>query len=473
MTTEHLIRHHQIKPLSNSPFAHADYKKATCEAVAIVDKAARAFPKWSDVKPEEKRKLLLDAAANIRKHSAELKQLAAEEVGSADNFLDMNIDIAVEFLQEAASLTSQITSDVLPNDSAHSLSLAVKQPIGVCLGIPPWNVPILLSVRAIAMPLACGNTVILKASELCPKTHQRVIEIINDSGFPENVINIITNRPDEASDVVDALISHPAVRHINFTGSTRVGRLIAELAAKHLKRCLLELSGKAPFIVLDDANIERAVEAASYGSFMNQGQLCISTERIILQDPIADQFIQRFVEKAKTLTSGLINDSSHPLGTLINIKSGKRLQALIDDAVEKGATVLCGGKVNGFFLDATVIDNVTPSMRIYYEKCFGPLVHIVRCRSDDDALTIANDSEFGLAAAVFSQDTYRAMKIAKRIESGICHINSTTIADDARAPFGGMKSSGHGRFGGSSSINEFTELRWITIANDDNPLPQL
>ncbi|REG81937.1 aldehyde dehydrogenase [Marinomonas pollencensis] len=473
MNTENLIRNHQIKPLSHSPFAHMDHKKASHEAVALADKAARAFSNWSTVNPEEKRKLLLNAAANIRKHSAELKKIAAEEVGSADNFLDMNIDIAVEFLQEAASLTTQINSDLLPNSSAHSLSLAVRQPVGVCLGIPPWNVPILLSVRAIALPLACGNTVILKASELCPKTHQRVIEIIKDSGFPENVINIITNRPDEAGDVVESLISHPAVRHINFTGSTRVGRLIAELSAKHLKRCILELSGKAPFIVLDDANLDKAVEAACYGAFMNQGQLCISTERVILQDPIADEFTQLFVAKAKTLTSGLNHDASHKLGALIDTKSGKRLQAIIDDAVEKGASVLCGGTVNGCYLDATVIDNVTPSMRIYYEECFGPLVHIVRCCSDDDALSIANDTEFGLAAAVFSQDTYRAMNIAKRIESGICHINSTTVADDARAPFGGMKSSGHGRFGGSHSINEFTESRWITIANDDCPPPQI
>jgi len=473
MIKHHLVKNHQIKPSSSSSLTNSDNQKARKRATEAVNNAARAFPKWYDVSPNERRKLLLAAADNIKKHSPELKKLAAEEVGSKDDWLNINIDTAIKILQEAASLTTQISSEVIPTEDSHTLSLALKQPVGVCLGIASWNAPILLSIRAIAMPLACGNTVVLKASELCPDTHKRIVEVINESGFPENVVNIVSNRPEEASEVVDALIAHPAVRRINFTGSTRVGRLIAELSAKHLKRCLLELSGKAPFIVLDDANITRAVDAASFGSFMNQGQLCIATERVILQDAIADQFIPLFVAKAKTLTSGSAYDTFHKLGPLINIESGKRLQALIDDAVEKGATILCGGKVNGLFLDATIIDNVTPSMRIYYEECFGPLAQIIRCSSDDDALTIANDSEFGLSASVFSQDTYRAMNIAKRIESGICHINSPTVADDPKAPFGGMKSSGHGRFGGRPSIDEFTELRWITIASEGNSFPSL
>lgn len=471
MSNQDWVQHKPKSPLSNAAFSPS--KRAREHAVNAVNLAAAAFPAWSMVSPENRRSLLLAAADNLAKHSAELKKIAAQEVGSKENWLDINIQTSLKLLRYAASLTNCITGETLPTDSLGKISMTIRQPVGVCLGMASWNAPILLAIRAIAVPLACGNTVVLKASELCPQTHRLIAEIFCEAGFPDNVIQVVTNLPEEANDVVEALVGHGAVRRVNFTGSTRVGRVIAQLSAKYLKPCLLELSGKSPFIVLDDADLEAAVDAAIYGAFMNQGQLCMSTEKIILQETIAEPFITRFVAKARLITSNVTADTQAKLGPLINVESGQRVQAIIDDAVEKGANILCGGQVNGVFLDATIVDNITPSMRIFTEECFAPLAQIIRCSSDDDALCIANDSDYGLSAAVFSKDTNRALNIARRIESGICHINSTTIADEAQAPFGGMKASGYGRFGSKAAIDEFTELRWITISEPDCASPPI
>ena len=473
-----MVKAHQVTQNLSSSFSLTNFNTSSeltdrDRAISAANKAAQAYYGWSSTLPTERRSLLLKAADNIERHSLELKQIAAEEVGSKVSWLDSNIETAAKLLRYAASLATQIDGEILATDYPKKTSMACRQSVGVCLGMASWNAPIILAVRAIAMPLACGNTVILKASELCPETHKMIGRVITEAGLPDNVLTVVTNELEEADQVVEALIAHPAIRRINFTGSTRVGRVIAKLSARYLKRCLLELSGKSPFIVLDDANVEAAVDAAIYGSFVNQGQLCMATEKVIVQDSIADAFITCFVTKAKVLKSSVTADPNHKLGPLINIESGKRIQALIDDAIEKGAELLCGGKVNGVFLDATIIDNVTPSMRIYSEECFGPLAQIVRCYSDEDALTIANDTEYGLSAAVFSKDTSRALNIARKIESGICHINSSTVADEAQAPFGGMKSSGYGRFGSKSSIDEFTELRWITVAQDGSGSPPI
>ena len=447
--------------------------EAAGQAISVANKAAAAFPEWSSTSAEQRSALLLAAAEKLELKSQTISKVAAEEVGCKDDWLQLDINKAVQLLRYAADLTTRVAEEVLPSNTPGRTSLAIRQPVGVCLGIASWNAPVFLAIRAIAVPLACGNTVILKASELCPATHQLLGTIFSEAGFPKHVMNVVTNLPEDAEDVVEALIAHPAIRRVNFTGSTRVGHVIAELSARFLKPCLLELSGKSPLIVLDDANIKQAVDAALYGAFLNQGQLCMSTEKIILQDPIADDFIALFVAQAETFKSSVASDPDCKLGPLINRASGQRLQAIIDDAVSKGGKILCGGQVNGLFLDATVIDNITGCMRVNTEESFGPLAQIIRFKTDDDAITIANDTEFGLSAAVFSKDTNRALNIARKIESGICHINSPTTVDEVQAPFGGMKASGYGRFGSSAAIDEFTELRWITVSADGSEIPTL
>jgi acyl-CoA reductase-like NAD-dependent aldehyde dehydrogenase len=374
-------------------------------------------------------------------------------------------------LREAASMTTQIAGEVIPSDKPGCIAMAVRQPAGVVLSIAPWNAPVILGVRALALPLACGNTVILKASEICPGTHRLIAECLRDAGLPPGVLNVITNAPEDAPTLIEALIAHPAVRRINFTGSTRVGRIIAQIAAKYLKPALLELGGKAPLVVLDDADIDAAVAAAAFGAFMNQGQICMSTERIVLDQSIADAFIAKFAAKAETLVAGDPRHGNTPLGSLIGIEAAARLQGLIKDAVGKGARVVAGGKIEGTLMSATVLDHVTSSMRIYDEESFGPVVAVVRVDGVDEAVRIANDTEYGLSAAVFGRDIARAFNVAKRIESGICHVNGPTLHDEAQMPFGGVKASGYGRFGGKAGIAEFTELRWITIETSPQHYP--
>lgn len=442
------------------------------DATSAANAAATAFPDWSKTGPGERRKLLNRAAELIIRRADEFAEIMMAETGSTQGWGIFNTDLAANILKDAAAMTTQIKGEVIPSDKPGTWSMAIRQPVGVCLGIAPWNAPIILGIRAIAMPLACGNTVILKASEHCPMTHCLIGEVMQEAGFPAGVVNIITNAPVDSEAIVETLISHAAVRRINFTGSTRIGRIVAETSARYLKRCLLELGGKAPFLVLSRANVLEAAKAAAFGSFINQGQTCMSTERIIVVDDVADEFVENLKQRAEKLRSGDPANTNMPLGTMMSSEAARRVKTLIEDAQQKGAVVVCGGEIRGAMMDATIIDNVTPAMRMYREECFGPIAAILRVGSTDEAITIANDNEYGLAAAVFSDDISEALEVAKRIESGICHINSATVADEPQMPFGGVKSSGYGRFGGKAAIDEFTELRWVTVSRlpGDYPL---
>jgi acyl-CoA reductase-like NAD-dependent aldehyde dehydrogenase len=321
------------------------------------------------------------------------------------------------------------------------------------------------------MPLACGNTVVLKASEACPGVHSLIGKVLHEAGLADGVVNVITNAPSDAARIVERLILNPVVRRVNFTGSTGVGRRIAELCAQSLKPALLELGGKAPFLVLADADLDEAVAAAAFGAFFNQGQICMSTERIIVDESIADEFVARLTKKATSLLAGDPAIPGCTLASMVSAESGAKLQSLIDDARAHGAGICAGGNVSGSIAQATVVDRVTRDMRLYGEESFGPVVAVIRVHSDDEAVAVANDSPYGLAAAVFSRDVSRALGIAARVQSGICHINGPTVHDEAQMPFGGVGSSGYGRFGGKAAIAEFTDLRWITIQNTPRHYP--
>jgi acyl-CoA reductase-like NAD-dependent aldehyde dehydrogenase len=335
----------------------------------------------------------------------------------------------------------------------------------------PWNAPVILATRAVATPLAYGNTVVLKASEQCPRTHAAVARAIADAGLPAGAINLIIHSPDDAPDVADELIAHPAVRRVSFTGSTKVGRIIAIKCAEHLKRCLLELGGKAPQVVLPDADLEAAADAASFGAFMNSGQICMSTERIVVDRTVAGELGQKLAERASRLVVGDPRDQGTMIGPVTSDAARARVMELIDDARAKGAEVLAGGDADGNLIAPTVLANVTPAMRIYAEESFGPVVTIVPVDGDEEAVRVANDTEYGLAAAVFGEDVDHALAIARRIESGICHVNSSTVHDEPQMPFGGVKSSGWGRFGGRAALEEFTELRWLTVQQSPRHYP--
>ncbi len=460
-----------VLAMHDEPVTRRPDVATAADARHLANVAASSFPKWSRTQPTERRAILNRAADLLLENSDELARLIEMETGGTPEWSALNCKLGASILREAASLTTQINGEIVPSDQSSMLALAMRQPCGVVLAIAPWNAPIVLSVRSLAVPLACGNTVVFKASELCPLTHQLVIDILRKAGLPDGALGIVHNREEDAAEIVEALIAHPAVRRINFTGSTRVGRLVAELGARHLKRCLLELGSKAPLIVLDDAEIEAAVEAAAYGAFFHQGQVCMSTERLIVHETLADAFIDKLHEQAEKLSVPDTGLTQGRLGPMISEQAAGRVKALIDDAVTKGAKLVTGGHQKGAFLDATILDGISPNMRIYYEEAFGPVASVIRFADIEEAVSIANDTEYGLAASVFGRDITRALAVARQIESGICHINGATINDEPQMPFGGMKASGYGRFGGKAGIEEFTELRWITIQNGQNESP--
>ena len=444
---------------------------SVADANRAVDAAAAAFNAWSETGPGRRRELLLRAADTLLAHQADFVGALVAETGATAGWAGFNVGAAGSFLREAALMTTQIAGAVIPSDVPGSLAMSVRQPLGVCVGIAPWNAPVILGVRALAVPLACGNTVVFKASEACPAVHRLIGTALQEAGFPDGAINVLTNAPADAAEVAAALIDHPSVKHINFTGSTRVGRIVAERAGRLLKPVLLELGGKAPLIVLEDADLDAAVNAAAFGAFLNQGQICMSTERIVVDSKVADDFVKRLSTKASGLS--LQDPSVGPavLGSIVDERSAHRVGELVADALAKGAQLAAGGKREGTFMQATVLDRVTPSMRIYGEESFGPVVTVVRSQGDEDALRIANDTEYGLSAAIFSRNFDRAWSLARRVQSGICHINGPTVHDEPQMPFGGTKSSGYGRFGGMAAIEEFTALRWITVQAGERHYP--
>lgn len=438
---------------------------------AAAEVAQAAFASWSKTGPNARRHILLKAADIIEAHAPEFSKIVMAETGATKMWGGFNARLAGEIVREAAAMTTRILGETIPADRPGTFSFALRKPVGVMVGIAPWNAPVILGARAIAMPIACGNTIIFKGSEACPMTHRLVVDCFVEAGVPEGVINYITNDPKDAPEIVEALVSHKYVRRINFTGSTKVGKIIASIAAKNLKPCLLELGGKSPLVVLDDADLDEAVKSAAFGAFMNQGQICMSTERIIVADAVADEFSKKFKAKVSELTAGHPAEDPKPMGGLVDIRTVDSVESLVAEAKSKGAKIILEGKADGAVMQANVVADVTQDMRIWSEESFGPVVCLIRSRDDAHAIELANDTEFGLAAAVYGRDISRAMKVADAIECGICHINGPTVFDEAQMPFGGVKDTGYGRFGGTDSINSFTETKWMTINTEPLNFP--
>ncbi len=441
------------------------------DASAAVRAAQAAFPAWSASAPAQRREILSRAADLLQERAEQIAATVTQETGGVFGWGMFNVQLAAGMLREAAAQAYWMTGEVIPSDVPGKLAMAMRAPAGVVIAIAPWNAPVILATRAVATPIAYANTVVLKASEICPRTHAAVAEVLTDAGLPAGVINFITNDPADAADVVDELVAHPATRRVNFTGSTKVGRIIAEKAGRHLKRVLLELGGKAPMIVLPDADLDRAAAAASFGAFFHQGQICMSTERIVVDRSVAEPLAVKLAERARALPVGDPREAATAIGPLVNAAAVERVSALVRDAADHGARVLSGGEADGPCYPPTVLAGVTPDMRIYAEESFGPLLAVIEVDGVEEAVAVANDTDYGLSAAVFSENVPAALELAQRIQSGICHVNDTTVHDEPQMPFGGVKGSGWGRFGGRAALEEFTELRWITIQEQPREYP--
>lgn len=446
--------------------------EARGRARAAAEAAALAFPPWSTTPASERRRILERACGLLMERQAAIATLITEETGETIGWGMFNVEFGVAMLSYYATQCAAVEEIAdLPTDIPGRTSKAVRQPVGTVLSIAPWNAPIVLAIRAIGLPLAYGNTVVLKASERCPRSHASIVSALSDAGLTSDALTIVTHTRAEAADVVDELIAHPAIRSINFTGSTQVGRIVAEKAARHLKRTLLELGGNTPFIVLADADVARAVAAATFGAFMNQGQICMSTQRVIVDGSIAEEFAEGLAARVAALRVGDPRDPNTQIGELVDDEAVERIAQLVDDAVSKGARIVTGGEADGRRFSPTVLMGLTRAMRLYSEEIFGPVVALIPVEGADEAVRVANDSGYGLSASIFTRDIDAGMALARRIESGMCHINDASINEEPQSPFGGVKQSGWGRFGGYSGLDEFTELRWITMQETPREYP--
>jgi acyl-CoA reductase-like NAD-dependent aldehyde dehydrogenase len=442
------------------------------DARKACDAAAPAFPDWSHTPPAERQRYLLRAADILERRQPEILNTVTQETGATFRWGIFQTGFIPGLLREAAAQVHAISGEIIPADLPGAFFMAIRQPVGVVAAIAPWNAPLILSLRAVALPMACGNTTVLKPSAEAPVSGGIIFaEVFEEAGFPKGVFNVVTNGPGFSGETGDELIEHPKVRRLSFTGSTEVGRQIAEKAARHLKKVTLELGGSDPLIVLKDADIDYAVNAATFGRFNHQGQICMSSKRIIVEKPLATHFTEKFVEKVQSLKVGDPQDPDTVVGPLINQEQVDKLHKQVEEAIKNGAKLICGGKYDGRCYHPTVLTNVTPDMNIAREETFGPVAPIIIVEDADEAVRVANDTRFGLSAGVITSDFQKGLEIAERLESGMVHINDSSVHDEPQVPFGGMKESGYGRHGGRAAIEEFTELRWISIQRTPRQYP--
>ncbi|GAB2890150.1 aldehyde dehydrogenase family protein [Streptomyces mayteni] len=432
-------------------------------AVAAAD---AAFPAWAAVPPAERRALLLRAADVLREREAEVVALMADEVGGTAGWAGFNVWLGAENLREAAAAVAAPRGEVLAAQEPGALGLAVREPVGVVAAFVPWNAPVILGVRAVAAALAAGNTVVLKPSEEAPLACGYLIaDVLRAAGLPDGVLNVVSNDPADAAEVAEALIAEPAVRAVNFTGSTPVGRLIGAHAARHLKPAVLELGGKNAIVVLADADLDYAVDAAVFGVFNNAGQICMSGDRVLVHESLAAEFTERFTARVAALPHGDPADPGTVIGPLVSAHAARRVAALVADAAKRGATVLTGGgEPEGALHRATVLSGVTPEMALHHGEAFGPVCALRSFPDDDAAVALANDTPHGLTCGILTENAGHGLAVARRVRTGIVHVNDQTVADEPQAPFGGVGASGYGRFGGRWGVEAFTTTRWITLA---------
>jgi len=441
------------------------------DAAAAVAAAAAAQPAWAALPHSERARLLSKVADVLAARAKELQEVLVDEGGSWIGKAMFETGYSTGVYRAAAAAAYQVTGEILPSDHG-KLSLVVREPLGVVSVISPWNFPMILSSRGFATALAVGNAVVLKPSEETPVAGGLLIaELLEEAGIPKGVFNVVTCSRNHVAEVGDELIANPAVRGVSFTGSTAVGTQVAARAGGLLKKCCVELGGKDALIVLDDADIEHAVNAATFGSFMHQGQICMSVERVIVHEAIAKEFIDKFVANTKKLKVGNPREMANCIGPIINQKQLDKIRDQVDDAVAKGAKILCGGKNTGLFFEPTILTNVTRDMKIMRDETFGPVAPVITVRSVDEAIEVANDSEYGLSAGIITRNEERGLAIARRLNTGMAHINDSSVNDEPHVPFGGVRWSGLGRHGGRQGIDQFTETRWITLERGGRHYP--
>ncbi|KAL1880079.1 hypothetical protein Daus18300_001442 [Diaporthe australafricana] len=450
-----------------------DCASATVDDYTRAIQAAHdAFQTWSRTGPSARRLVLLKAADILGTYlEKDAPELLSSEVSATKAWVGVNILSTVNVLREVAGLATHIKGEIVPADRPGTTILVERQAVGVNFAIAPWNAPVNLTARAIACPLICGNTIVLKPSEFSPKSQHLIVRAFTEAGLPPGCLNFLPSSPAQTPAVTEHAVKHLMVQRVNFTGSDRVGRIIAGWASTVLKRCVLELGGKAPVVVLEDADIGDAVEAVVFGALSNAGQVCMSTERVIVHRSIMAEFKAKLLERiGKLRTGNHMEDPDVSISGLFTPASAAGVLKLLESAVEKGAKLIAGDMAvagpNKTILCPHVLEGVTPDMDVFHKESFGPIMCLFEFDTDDEAVASANNSDFSLCASVFSRDVMRALDVARRVRAGSCHVNGPTVYIEATLPNGGVGgSSGYGRFGGIAGVEEFTERKIISLAS--------
>ncbi len=441
---------------------------AAADVAEAVRSAAAAQPAWAAM-PHTQRAAILRKAGDIwLANAAEIEEWSIREGGKIPPAAQFETHVATEEVYEAATLPTRPYGELLPSESPH-LSFVERVPVGIVGVIAPFNFPQILAIRSVAPALALGNAVILKPD---PRTAVcggvAIARVFEEAGLPPGLLHVLPGGPE----VGEALVTDPGVPVISFTGSTAVGRRVGALGGQHLKRVHLELGGNSAMIVLDDADLDAAASAGAWGSFLHQGQICMTTGRHLVQDSVYDEYVAKLAEKASHLPVGDPASGQVALGPIIDERQRDKVHALVTGSVDAGARLAAGGTFDGLFYSPTVLADVAPAMPAYASEVFGPVAPVVRFSTLDEAAKLAGESEYGLSLGILTRDVMRGLELARKIPTGIVHINDQTVDDAPNTPFGGIRASGTGaRFGGSANLDAFTDTRWVTVRAEIAPYP--
>jgi acyl-CoA reductase-like NAD-dependent aldehyde dehydrogenase len=441
------------------------------EAKLAVDAAARAFPAWSQTTPAERARLFFKAVGIVKRRRAEIAEILAIETGSTISFATFQQDLVAATIEQAAGWMYLPKGEVLETNNPGTHSIGVRRPLGVVASFTPWNGANVLSWRAVLSPVAAGNTVVVKPSELAPISAGLILaQIAEEAGFPEGVINVVTHAPGAAGDIADVFFESPDVRVINLIGGVKTAKMLAKRAGETLKRTTMELGGYNPMIILDDVDVDYAVRTATFGSFFHQGQICLNTRRIVVQRKIAEEFLEKFTARTRTLPSGNPEDHKTIIGPLITPAAVKLCDDRVKEALAKGATLHTGGVFEGQIYQPTILSNVSLDTAVANEETFGPVVVVEVVDTPEQAVEAANRTMYGLTSSILAGDTYRAFELAPKILAGIVNVNSPTVNDEIHAPMGGVRDSGWGRTG-PDSLKEFQDVIWINSHSGQRQYP--
>ena len=456
-----------MNPATGELFARVQ-QAGKAETEQAITAAHGAYKAWAAMPVSEREAVFFRAADVLAAKAKDISEVLIAESGSVAGKAGFEVGYCFDLLRTAASELRRSPGETMPLTAPGQFGFTIRQPLGVIAGIAPFNAPFLLAMKKVVLALAAGNGFVLKPSELTPVTGLKIAEVFDEAGLPPGLLSVVTG---PAKEIGDTIFADPRVRMITFTGSTTTGRYLAVEAAKTLKRFTLEMGGKSPLIVLADADVDYAVRAAAFGIFFHQGQVCMANSKILVEAPIFDAFCEKFTAVAKSLKVGDPREPDTVIGPLIRGTQCAFIDGHVEDAVAKGAKLLCGATHKDQYYWPTVLSGITPDMRIFNEESFGPVTSIIKVRDHEEALAIANATDYGLSSGVITNDMQKALDLAFGLEAGMVHLNDCTVSDEPHVPFGGVKNSGYGREGGRFSMDEMTELKWITVQRGQRAFP--